>query len=536
MIDRILLNARIYTQNPSQPWASALAISHERIVAVGDDEAIRVLAGPATQIDNGNGRLVIPGLTDAHLHFRSYARTLKAVNLVDVPSKAEALERVAQRIATTPPGEWIYGIGWRKGLWEDRAFPTAVDLDTVSPNHPVYLTERSGHAAWVNTLALQKADITRQTPDPEGGHIQRLSDGQPSGVLLEDPAMDLVKAVRPKTPPHVLADWIQDAQDLALQMGLTGFHDYDKSDCLDAFQLVRERGALRVRLLKHINDPFIEHAYELGIRSGFGDDWIRIGNLKIFADGALGPQTARMIDPYESDPTNYGITVTDKEEIYTLVSKASTRGFAATIHAIGDKANHDVLDVYEAVRREEAERGIPRRNRRHRLEHVQVIHPSDVGRLAALGVIASMQPIHATSDYELVDHHWGQRGEYAYAFRKQLVAGAVLAFGSDAPLDNINPIAGIHAAITRQRADGSPEADGWYSDERLTLEQTLQAFTQGPAYAAYMEDRLGMLAPGYLADLVMLDRDWFAIPSAEILETTVVGTMVGGEWRYRDFD
>lgn len=536
MIDRILFNARIYTQSPNQPWAQALAIMGERIVAIGNNDSIKALASATTQLDDVAGQCVIPGLTDAHLHLKSYARLLQSVNLIDVPSKAASLEQVKARVAATPSAEWVSGIGWRKDAWlEGNSFPTAADLDAISTQHPIYLADRSGHAAWVNSLALRMAGITDSTPDPIGGQIQRGADGKATGILFEDPAMSLVKSIMPKHTSAQIAEWLAQAQAITLRMGLTGIHDFDNPDCMAALQILREQGSLHTRIVKQINVEWIEYAYELGVRSGFGDDWLRFGGLKIFADGALGPQTALMLAPYDNDPTNYGIAVTDKEEMYALISKASANGLLSTVHAIGDKAVHDVLDVYEAVRQEEAQRGIPHSRLRHRIEHVQIIHPDDVTRLAALGVIASMQPIHATSDYQMADYYWGARAAYSYAPRKQLKAGAVLALGSDAPLDDINPLAGIYAAITRRRADGSPGLDGWYPEERLTLAEALHAYTVGPSYAAYMEDRLGQLAVGFLADLVVLDHDWFTTEPAAILDTKVLGTMVGGSWRYRDF-
>ncbi len=536
MIDRILLNARIYTLHPAQPRASALAIARDRIVALGDDDAIRALAGPHTAVDRLDGQVIFPGLTDAHIHWEGVARALHDVDLFDVPTKEEALRRVAGRARQTPPGEWIVGRGWSQALWPGGAFPTAADLDTVAPDHPVYLAARSGHAAWVNSLALRWAHISASTPDPHGGAIQRDARGEPTGILLEDPAMKLVARLIPDPTPDQLADWMAEAQRRAWAAGLTALHDYDNPSCLVALQVLRERGELGLRVLKQINDPWIEHAHALGLRFGFGDVWLRLGALKIFADGALGPRTAHMIEPYEGEPDNYGLVVTDKEQMYELVSRASAAGIPATIHAIGDRAVHDVLDVYEAVRAEEAARGIPRTARRHRIEHVQLIHPDDAGRLGALGIIASMQPIHATSDYEMADRYWGARARWSYNWRLQLEAGAVLAFGSDAPVEPFAPLPGIFAAVTRRRADGSPGPEGWYPEGRLDMETTLRAFTQGPAYAAGWEHDLGMLAPGYLADLIVLDRDLYTISPDEILETRVLGTMVGGEWKHRLFE
>jgi len=534
-MDRILLNARIHTLNPAQPQATALAIWRGRIVAAGTDDAMRALAGPGTAIDNAEGCTVLPGLTDAHIHWEGVARSLHSVDLFEVPSKEEALRRVAARARQTPPGEWVEGRGWTQALWPDAAFPTAADLDAVAPDHPVYLTAKSGHAAWVNSLALKRAGIAASTPDPASGAFLRDASGQPSGILLEDPAMTLVARHIPTPTPEQVASWMSEAQRQAWAAGLTGLHDYDNPGCLIALQMLRERGDLGLRVVKQINDPWIEHAHELGLRSGFGDEWLRIGGLKIFADGALGPRTAAMIAPYEGEPDNVGIVVTDKETMFDLVSRASAAGLPSTIHAIGDRAVHDVLDVYEAVRAQEAARGVPRTARRHRIEHVQIIHPDDARRLGALGIIASMQPIHATSDYAMADRYWGARARWSYNWRLQREAGAVLAFGSDAPVEPFAPLLGIFAAVTRRRPDGSPGPDGWYPEGRLDVDTTLRAFTQGPAYAAGMEHDLGTLAPGYLADLVVLDRDLYTIAPDEILATRVLGTMVGGEWKHRLF-
>lgn len=535
MIDRILINGRFVTLDRAQPQVTALAISRDRIAAVGDDDAIRALAGPGTAVDNLEGRPVIPGLTDAHIHWEGVAHSLHSINVFEVPTKQEALRRVAERARATAPGEWLVGRGWTQASWPDRAFPTAADLDAAAPENPVYLDAKSGHAAWVNSRALKIAGITAHTPDPAGGSIHRDASGQPTGLLLEAPAMLLVWNHIPVPTPDQTASLMLEAQRLAWAAGLTGLHDYDDPSCMIALQILRERGEHGLRVVKNINVPWIEHAHALGLRWGFGDHWLRTGGLKIFADGALGPRTARMIEPYEGEPENTGISVTDKEEIYELVSRASAAGLPSTIHAIGDRAVHDVLDVYAAVRGEEAARGVPRSARRHRIEHVQLIHPDDAHRLGQLGIIASMQPIHATSDWEMADRYWGPRAQWSYNWRAQIDAGAVLAFGSDAPVEPFEPLKGIFAAVTRRRPDGRPGPEGWFPEGRLDMDTALRGFTQGPAYAAGLEHDLGTLAPGFLADLVVLDRDLFAVPPDEILATQVLGTMVGGEWKHRIF-
>jgi predicted amidohydrolase YtcJ len=531
LIERILYNGTIFTQDIYKPRVSALALIGERIVAYGSDDDVLPLADAATQRDNLQGATVIPGLTDAHIHWQQTAQSFQQVDLFEVSDKETALQRIAERAAQTPEGEWIRGWGWTQDIWPDKAFPTAEDLDRVAPKHPVYLAAKSVHAAWVNSLALRIGGVTDGIADPAGGQIQRGEAGKPTGILFEAPAMSLVYKNIPALTIERIAGAMKSAQDAALAVGLTGLHDFDDPDCLRALQLLRERGELSLRVVKNVNKGAIDAALESGLRWGFGDDWIRIGGVKLFADGALGPRTAAMIEPYEGEPDNYGIIVTDKEEIQEIVSRASAAGLPATVHAIGDRAVHDVLDVYEAVRAEEAARG-EARPPRHRIEHVQLIHPSDVNRLASLDVIASMQPIHAMSDMDMAIHYWGERGQWSYNPRLQLKQGVVVAFGSDAPVDSYNPFVGIHAAVTRRRADGSPGAEGWYPEARVSIEDAVRAYTTGPAYAAGMESRLGRLAPGYLADLLVLDRDVFHIDTHDIRNVRVMATMVGGAWRY----
>lgn len=530
-VDRILYNGDIITQDTQLPRVSAVAIHHGQIVTLGRDDDILALAGTGTIRENLNGKTVIPGLTDAHIHWAWTSRTLHEVNVFEVPEKQIALERVAARVATTAEGQWITGNGWVQDLWVDPRFPTAADLDVVAPAHPVYLRGKSGHAGWANSMALRVCGISAATPDPEGGKLVRDATGNPTGVLLES-AMELVAAHIPKPTSDQLATMMLQAQQQALAVGLTGIHDFDGPDCLAALQILRERGDLALRVLKNINAEWIDHAHALGLRWGFGDAWIRIGGVKIFADGALGPRTALMIAPYDGEPENYGIRVVDKEAMIEIVSKASAFGLPATIHAIGDRAVHDVLDVYAIVREQEAARGEARSSRRHRIEHVQIIHPDDVNRLAELDIIASMQPIHAVSDYLTADRYWGARSRFAYNPRLQLERGVVVAFGSDSPVEPFDPRIGIHAAVTRQRADGSPSPEGWYPEARLSVAEALHGFTIGAAYTAGLERQLGRLAPGYLADLVLLDVDPFVIAPAELRTMPVLATMVGGEWRY----
>lgn len=530
MSNFILLNANLHTFDPHLPHATALYIRDGKIIAVGTDDEIRAHTHPHTEIIDLGGKTLLPGLTDSHLHFEWYSLGLQHVQ-AETNSLAECLARVAERVKTTPTGQWIRGHGWNQTQWG--GFPTAADLDNVAPEHPVFLSAKSAHAGWVNTLALRAAGITTGTPNPPGGEIQRNARGEATGILLED-AMDLVSHLIAAQTPEELAAAMLPAMENAWRAGLTGMHDFDGRRCFSAFQLLRERGQLGLRVTKMVRVAYLDHAIGLGLRSGFGDEWLKVGNVKVFLDGALGPQTASMIEAYENQPDNYGIVVTDKEALYEHATQAAKHGLAMTVHAIGDKANHELLEVYATVRDEESARGAARL--RHRCEHVQILHPQDYARLGQLQVIASMQPIHATSDMLMADTFWGaRRNAGAYAWRTQLNAGATLAFGSDAPIENFNPFWGIHAAVTRRRADGTPSPEGWFPDQRLTVDEAVRGFTLGAAYAGYRENETGALTPGKFADLIVIDRDIYSCDPMAIKDTVVEGTMVGGEWRWRNF-
>ncbi len=530
MLTDILYNANLYTLDPHQPRATALAVRDGQILAVGADAPVRALAEPCTRQVDVQGRAVLPGLTDAHLHFDWYAFGLQDV-AAETDTLAACLERVAAKAQATPPGAWLQGYGWNHNTWgRGGAFPTAADLDRAAPAHPVFLQAKSGHAAWVNSAALHAAGLSAETADPPGGQLVRDAQGRPTGILLEA-AMDLVRRCLPERTAAELADAMAPAQARAWQVGLTGVHDFDGPRSLAAWQQLRERGQLGLRVVKQVPGQYLSQALDLGLRSGFGDDWLRLGQVKVFMDGALGPRTAALFEPYAGEPDNRGLALLDKEELHDLARRAAAGGLALSVHAIGDRANHDVLDVFEALRRA-APGGAP--PLRHRIEHVQLLHPADYPRLGALGVVASMQPLHATSDMVMADAYWGPRCSGAYAWRTQLSAGAVLAFGSDCPVENFNPFWGLHAAVTRRRADGAPHPEGWYGEQRLSVEEAVRAFTQGAAYAGHLEDRLGRLAPGYLADLIVIDRDIFTVDPMAIRDTQVLGTMVGGAWKYTD--
>jgi predicted amidohydrolase YtcJ len=524
---RLLFNARIHTCDPLHPAASAILIEGGRILAVGEEEELLGLDLEATARLDLGGRAILPGLTDAHLHLQNYALGLQKVDC-ETETLEECLERVRERVRISKPGEWILGHGWNQNTWG--AFPSAADLDAIAPANPVYLTAKSLHAAWANTAALRQAEIGVDTPDPKDGRIDRDASGRATGILLEE-AMELVGNRLPQVSLEALVAAMEKAQPILWRMGLTGVHDFDRRESFMALQVLHKSGRLKLRVNKNIPVESLAHAGALGLRTGFGDDMLWIGSVKAFMDGALGPHTAAMFQPYAGEPENRGILIMDAEELFEHGRQAADAGLAMTVHAIGDRANHEVLDAYAHLRSYESERGLP--HLRHRIEHVQVLHPDDAGRLAELDVIASMQPIHATSDILMADRLWGERAALAYAWRSQLDHGAHLAFGSDAPVESPNPFLGLHAAVTRRRADGSPGPEGWYPAQRLSLEEALHAYTRGPAYAANAESRLGQLSPGYMADLIVLDQDPFSSEPEALLDMRPSATMIDGEWVWR---
>ena len=529
--DKLLINGKVYTMDAERPRASALALSGDRILVVGDGrEELEGLLAPGGDVYDLGGRCVVPGLTDSHIHFMWYALSLRDVDLSTTTSLEEALAMVAKRARETPPGEWVLGRRWDQERWAERRFPTAADVDRVAPDHPVMLRAKNGHALVANTRALELAGITAETPDPPGARIGRDEAGHPNGLLFEENAMDMVEDIVPLPEPGELDAAIQAAFPNAWRVGLTSIHDVDAAPAFAAYQRLRAQSALGLRVVKYLPADDLDCALALDLQAGLGDDWLRVGGIKVFSDGALGAHTAAMLAPYEGmdekdekDENKLGVLTIEAGALRELARKAVAGNLPLAVHAIGDRANHMVLDVLAEVGPVNLP-GLP-----HRIEHVQLLHPDDVARLATLDVVASMQPIHATQDWEMAERYWGERCATGYAWRSLLEAGALLAFGSDCPVENLNPLLGIHAAVTRCCCDGAPCPEGWYPEQRLTVTEAVHAYTQGAARAVGLDDRLGSLAPGKLADLVVLDHDIFTVEPMAIAETGVVATMIGGQ-------
>ena len=529
--DLIVHNARIYTVNERSPLAEAIAVRGDRIAAVGPEADVVGLRGQSTRMLDARGATVVPGIHDAHGHFTQLGASLQILNLRGTTSYAQIVDRVRRRAATARPGEWILGRSWDQNDWADKNWPTHDALSAVSPNNPVYLTRVDGHAGLANGRALEIAKVTPSTHDPDGGRIIRGTGGRPTGVLI-DRAQGLVTEHIPSdTPAQIEANALRADEEMR-RLGLTMVHDAGTNGAtVDAYKRLIDAGRLKTRLYVMLRGSLSELTpfFRRGPIADERNRRLAVRAIKIVADGALGSRGAAMLEPYSDEPSTSGLLTTPPEEVYGQTLAASRAGFQTAIHAIGDRANRMVMDVFERVQRE-----VPMaRALRMRNEHAQILDAAEIPRFAALGVIASMQPTHATSDMPWAPARIGlaRTQEGAYVWRTLLNAGGTIAAGSDFPVEEPNPMLGFYAAITRQDPAGHPPG-GWMPDQRLTREETLRAFTLNAAYAAHAESVLGSLDAGKLADLVVLSTDIMRAAPKEILTTTVRLTMVGGEIVY----
>jgi len=477
---------------------------------------------------DGAGRTVIPGLIDAHGHVFSHGRALLSVILTGAASEQEAAQRVADFAVENPEVEWIQGRGWNQVLWESNEFPGAASLDAVVSDRPVWLGRVDGHAAWANSLAMEMAGVTAQSEDPDGGQIIRDADGNPTGVFI-DTAMGLVSGIIPQPGREEIKRALSvSMQDLA-GWGLTSVHDAGSgSTVIAAFRELLEAGEMpiRVNLMQAASDEFYEERLAEGhVRDA--NDFYVMHSVKVVGDGALGSRGAALLEEYSDDPGNHGLLRYTDEQLEYLMRAAMNAGFQVNTHAIGDAANQIVLDTYEQLIIETG-----RGDLRHRVEHAQVLTFDDILRFAELGVIPSMQAVHATSDKNMAEDRLGPvRIQGAYAWRKLLETGVIIANGSDFPVEHPNPFHGLHASVTRQDQADEPDG-GWYPEENMTLEEAFASFTIDAAWAGHQEDVLGTLEPGKKADFLVIDRDLFDIPASEIWQIQVLETWVNGELAY----
>ncbi len=514
----ILYNGKLHTQDADFPQATAVAIRDGRFFALGDDEEIRALSDPETREIDLNGRLVLPGMTDAHFHYRDWALGLRQLPLAETTSLDDLKERLAEKARQTPTGDWIQGQGWNETRWPDQRMPTRADLDEAAPNHPVILWRCDLHLVVVNSRALQEAGITADTPNPPQGVIAHDEAGEPTGALREL-AINLVTDIIPPPTEEATVEAMREGFPILHCLGLTGVHDYrimggeDGPPAFHAYQTLQKSDWLELRMWMNIPGERLDEAIALGLRTGFGDNYLRVGHVKLFSDGGQGARTAWMLEPYE-DTGECGMPLTPMDEIGEAIRKSDRAGLTVAIHAIGDRANRELINVFEQLPTQRATGGT---NALHRIEHVQMIRPEDVERLAQLEVVASVQPIHATDDIPMIEASVGARGRFAYPFRDLLDAGVTLAFGSDCPVADPNPLQGIHAAVTRQRLSGDPPG-GWYPEQRLSVAEAVWGFTMGPAVVSGQEANLGSITPGKLADCVVLDRDIFELEKTAPME------------------
>jgi predicted amidohydrolase YtcJ len=521
----ILVNGNIVTLDEQLPRARALVLRGDEIVYVGDDAEARAYRQPNSTVIDLRGKLALPAFTDAHIHFTGFAQSLENVDLRDCRSQQEAVARVRARAAQTPPGQLIWGGGWNNAEWDNPAFPDKRALDAVAPHHPVILTRKDGHSVWVNSLALQNAHITRETRAPNGGVIDHDASGEPAGILREN-AIALLGEGIGAFGSALRQDTLRRAMTHAHSRGITTIHNIEDANAMRAFQDLRAAGKLTLRVVHSIPAEKLTHARALGLQRGLGDEWFRLQAIKIFADGSLGSHTAEMREPFLDAPGNCGVGVTDSANLLDFARRAAEAQIDVWTHAIGDRAITRVLDVYAQLRAE----GFA--DARFRIEHVQHLHPSDATRFRALNVFASMQPLHQPSDMFVAAARLGrERAAWTYAFKSLQDAGAILAFGSDCPVEKLDPLLGIHAAVTRQNAAGEPP-NGWYPEQRIAVLDAVRAYTLGVAQSVGDEMRAGSLTVGKRADVVVLNENIFEIPAREILQVTVTHTICGGQVVY----
>lgn len=520
--DLILRGGRVWP-GKGLPEGTAIAVRGERVLAVGDDASISGFVGPQTRVVELQGRLVVPGFNDAHVHFIDGGFGLLSVDLRPAKDEADFTRRLAEHAKALPKGTWILQGNWDHQAWPSKAEPTRQLIDAVTPEHPVFVSRLDGHMALANSLALRLAGVTRDTPAPEGGEIVRDAGGEPTG-LLKDNAQELVGRAIPEPSREMNLRAARAALREAARVGVTTIQDNSAVDALPTYQALRAAGELTARMyVWRYAAPSLEPLKATGMRTGLGDDWIRLGALKILSDGSIGSATAALFEPFADNPNSTGLLLHPPEELERMILEADAAGFQLAVHAIGDRANRLVLDAFE-----KAARANGPRDRRFRIEHAQHVAERDVARYRALGVVASVQPSHCIDDMRFVEKHIGARRlPDAYRWASFQRAGVPLAFGTDWFVEPLDPRLGLYAAVTREFPEGGP-AGGFEPQEKISLEDALDAYTRGSAYAEFAEQDKGTLAAGRLADLVVFGRDLFRVPPREILTTPVDLTVAGG--------
>jgi len=524
----IYRNGRIYTNDPRSPWAEAMLVRGEEIIAVGEDDEVAGLADKGAQVIDLEKHFVMPGFNDAHVHIGGAGQDWVAVRLNGVQSVAELQKRLAAGVAGHKEGEWITGSGWDHTFWPEKKFPNRQQLDAVSPKNPVILTHISGHVAVANSLALQLAGISRSTADPAGGEIEKDAAGEPTGMLKEGAAIRLVESKIPARSAERRRRGIELALADVAQHGVTSVQDNSEWEDFLTYRAIKNDGKLTVRITEWLPFPApLEKLEQMRRDGGTTDPWLRTGALKMVTDGALGSRTAAMLSPYSDDAATSGIMTMPADKLRALAIERDKAGFQLNFHAIGDRANRVSLDAFEAA----AKANGPR-DRRDRIEHAQVVALADIPRFARLQVIASMQPSHETSDMRWAEQRVGlERVKGAYAWATMQKFGVRLAFGTDYDVEPITPFRGLYACVTRELPEGGPQG-GWQPQEKISLDDCIRAYTTGSAYGEFMEGKKGELKEGEFADFVVLSNDLTKVAPREYVNTKVLRTVVGGRTVY----
>jgi len=525
--DLVILNANVWTGDDAQPKAQAVAVLGARIVAIGSSAEVSLWRGADTKILDANGKLLLPGFNDAHVHFISGGEQLDSVQLKDVTRTDEFIRRIAEQAKRIPKGEWILGGDWDETKWNPPNLPTKEMIDPVTPDNPVLLSRYDGHSVLANSLALRLAGITAQTPDPPGGTIVRDAQGNPTGDL-KDAALDEAYKVVPPPSHDQLTRAAKRALEHAASLGVTSVQTMNPEYAdVAVFSELLEQGELTTRIYAAPLITQVEDQAKIGIRHAFGGPYLRIGAVKAFADGSLGSRTAYFFDPFSDEPDNHGLLSSEMQPLSLMrdrMMKADAAGLQICTHAIGDQAISLVLDLYTDVVK--AHRGA---ERRFRIEHAQHMAEKDFARFAQLDVIASVQPYQAIDDGRWAEARIGHdRASRTYAFRTFLNHGVHLAFGTDWEVAPLNPLLGVYAAVTRATLDGK-NPQGWFPEQKLTVEEAVHAYTMGSAYAEFQEKEKGSISVGKLADMVLLSDDIFSIDPVKIREVKVLKTIVGGK-------
>ncbi len=527
--DIALINGDIYTVDSAHPRAQAIAIRGEKIEAVGTNEEIHALVGPKTPMIELHGRFAMPGFNDAHTHLASAGMKKLNVDIEGAKSLADFQNRIRAALKNYKPGEWITGSGWDHTLWPEKRFPTRWDLDAVSKEHPMMFGRVDGHVAVVNSRALEIAGITKNTPQPAGGHIVRdEKTGEPNGMLEEDAAMSLVSRHIPPPSHERRRRGIELALEDAISHGVTSIQDYSTWDDFLIYRELKNEGKLPLRITEWLTftEPLAKLEEERR-EGGTTDPWLKTGALKAFMDGSLGSRTAAMLAPYSDDPSTSGILRMQPAELNRMSIERDKAGFQLNFHAIGDKASRVALDAFAAVLAANGPR-----DRRDRVEHAQIVAPEDFARFAKLHVIASMQPVHLLDDERWAGARIGpERSKGAYAWNTMRKDGVRLAFGTDYPVEGVNPLRGLYACTTRELPEGGP-VGGWEPQEKLPMNVCIYDYTVGSAYGEFEENRKGELKPGMFADIVVYPKDIMRIPARELLTTPVDVTITGGRVVY----